>query len=88
MAKYKQQPNYDFKSQVLKTDICKRLKKIDRQTYLNSLEGIVEDEKLDNDYLDILFKFGGDYVKEARKINLSSHPKTRATQEILFYLLS
>lgn len=85
---YKSQPNYELKAQVLKTDICKRLKKIDRQTYLNSLEGIVQDEELDNDYLDLLFQYGGEYVKEGRKINLSSYRKTnRIRNRITKYLL-
>ena len=82
-------PNYELKAQVLKTDICNRLKKIDRQTYLNSKEGIVQDESLDNDYLDLLFQYGGDYVKEGRKINLAGARKTkRLRKKIERYLTS
>lgn len=74
-------PNYELKAQVLKSGICKELKKIDRQTYLNALDGIVEDEELDNKFIDLVFHYGGDYVKEARKINLSGYQKTKRLRE-------
>lgn len=69
--------DYKLKSKVLKTDICKQLKQIDYKTYDNAINGIVNDEKLDNEYLDVLFQYGHEYVKEARKINLASFQKTK-----------
>ena len=77
----KTQPNYELKAQVLKTDICKRLKKLDRQNYLNSIEGVIQDYDLDSEYIDLLFQYGEVYIKEGRKINLSSYKKTQRLRD-------
>lgn len=85
---YRSQPNYELKAQVLKTDICKRLKKLDRENFLNSSEGIIQDYELDNRYIDLLFEYGEEYIKEGRKINLSNYKRTqRLRKRISEYLL-
>lgn len=81
MAKYRSIPDYELKSQVLKTDICKQLKRLDRQNYINCINGIVQDYDLDDKYIDLLFQYGEKYIKEARKINKSSYDKTQRLRE-------
>jgi len=65
--------DYKYKSSILKTDLCKRVNAIDRQTYLNAINGIVRDEKLDNEYFYLLLENDYKDVKEARKINNASY---------------
>ena len=65
--------DYKYKSSILKTDLCKRVNAIDRQTYLNAINGIVKDEKLDNEYFYLLLENDYKDVKEARKINNASY---------------
>ena len=65
--------DYEYKSRILKTDLCKRVNAIDRQTYTNSINGVVRDEKLDNDYFNLLMEYAYKDVKEARKINKANY---------------
>ena len=69
--------DYKYKSSILKTDLCKRINAIDKQTYLNAINGIVRDEKLDNDYFNLLLENDYKDVQEARKINLASNYRTK-----------
>lgn len=81
MAKCKTSPNYELKARVLNTDVCKRLKKLDKLNYLNCINGIVQDYDLDSKYIDLLFQYGEEYIKEGRKINLASFQKTKRLRE-------
>ena len=62
------QINYKHKAQVLATDLCKRINKLDKQTYLNSLEGIIKDQKLDDEYFDLVMTYDYKDIEEAKKI--------------------
>lgn len=91
MAKFKGKtlPNYELKAHVLNTDVCKRLKYIDKEYYLNAVHGVVEDKDLDSKYIDLLFQYGETYINEGRKINKSSYNKTnRLRERITSYLES
>lgn len=64
--------DYKYKSQILKTDLCKRINAIDKKTYLNCLDGIVRDSQLDDMYFDLVLSTDFNDIKEARKINKAS----------------
>ena len=80
--------DYKYKSSILKTDLCKRVNAIDKQTYLNSINGVVRDEKLDNEYFYLLLENDYKDVKEARKINLASNYRTRRLVKRITSMLS
>ena len=81
--------DYLYKSNILKTDLCKRVGAIDRKTYLNSLEGIVRDNDLDDAYFDLCLNNDYKAIKEARKINASSYKRVkRLNKRIETYLRS
>lgn len=69
--------DYKYKSRILKTDLCKRINAIDKKTYLNNCEGIVQDNELDNAYFDLLLQYDYKDVEEARKINKASFYRVR-----------
>lgn len=82
-------PDYLYKSRILKTNLPKRIGAIDRTTYLNSLDGIVFDNALENEYTDLLFQYGFNDIKEARKINTASYKREkRLNKRIETYLSS
>lgn len=80
--------DYEKKSKVLKTDLCKRINRIDRLTYLNSIEGIVHDYDLDSEYFDLLLEYDYDDVKEARKINKASYQRVKRLKDRITYLIT
>ncbi len=61
--------DYVYKSTILKTDLCKRVNKLDKQRYLNSIDGIITDYDLDSQYFDLVLDYGSKAVEEASKIN-------------------
>lgn len=69
--------DYKYKSSILKTDLCKRINAIDKKTYLNGQDGIVQDYDLDNTYFDLLLQYGYKDIQEARKINKASFYRVR-----------
>ena len=80
--------DYVYKSKILKTDLCKKIGKIDAKTYLNSREGIVHDNELENQYFDLLLEHDFNDIKEARKINKASYNRyKRLKDRILNFLL-
>ena len=82
-------PDYLYKSRILKTDLCKRINAIDKKTYLNSLDGIVFDNALESEYTDLLFQYGFNDIKEARKINHARYKRVeRLNKRIETYLSS
>ena len=82
-------PNYELKAQVLESGICRDIKKIDRQYYLNCLNGIVEDSELNERYFDLLNTYDYGWILEAKKINKASFNKTnRLREKIKSYLES
>lgn len=81
--------DYVYKSKILKTDLCKKINRIDALTYKNSLEGIVRDTQLDNEYFDLLLEHDFKDIQEARKINHAFYSRSsRLKQRITAYLLS
>lgn len=75
------QVDYRHKAQVLKTDLCKRINKLDKQTYLNSIEGIIKDQKLDDEYFDLLMQYDYNDIKEARKINKATYQRIKRLKD-------
>lgn len=79
--------DYVRKSKVISSGLCKKIQRIDTLTYLNTLEGIVGDSELDNEYFDILLNNDYKDIEEARKVNLASFKRTqRLRQRIEEYL--
>ena len=69
--------DYKYKSSILKTDLCKRISAIDKKTYLNAQEGVIQDYELDNTYFDLLLQYGFKDITEARKINKASYSRVK-----------
>lgn len=82
--------DYVYKSKVLKTDLCKKINKIDTQTFLNSRDyGIINDPVLDSAYFDLLLSYDYKDIQEARKINKASYNRyKRLKDRIMSYLQS
>ena len=79
--------DYVKKSKLLKTDICKRINYIDKQTYLNSKEGIVQDYDLDSKYFDLLNEYDYKDIEEARKINKASYNRVKRLRDKISVML-
>lgn len=73
--------DYKYKSTILKTDLCKRVNAIDKQTYINAQEGIIKDQQLDDTYFDLLMSYNYNDIKEARKINKASYSRVKRLKE-------
>lgn len=73
--------DYKYKSTILKTDLCKRINAIDKKTYLNSLDGVIQDYDLDNKYFNLLNEYDYKDIQEARKINKASFYRIRRLKE-------
>lgn len=69
--------DYKYKSSILKTDLCKKINKIDKKTYLNNIEGIISDNALDLEYFDLLNSYDYKDIEEARKINKASYNRVK-----------
>lgn len=81
--------DYKLKAEILKTDLPKQLKVVDRNNYLLIQDGIVIDKDNDNNYIDLLFKYGHKWIREARKINTATFRRLeRLKERIKDYLLS
>lgn len=80
--------DYKYKSSILKTDLCKRINAIDKKTYLNSLEGVVNDYDLENTYFDLLLQYDYKDIKEARKINKASFYRVKRLQKRISDMLT
>lgn len=80
--------DYKYKSSILKTDLCKRINVIDKQTYLNYQDGIIIDYALEDTYFDLLNSYDYKDIKEARKINKASFYRVRRLTERINNMLS
>ena len=80
--------DYVYKSKILNTDLCKKIGKIDAKTYLNSLDGIVHDSELDNQYFDLLMQYKYDDIQEARKINKASYNRFKRLKDRILDFIS
>lgn len=73
--------DYKYKSTILKTDLCKRINKIDKQSYINSLDGVIYDNELDSSYFDLLMQYDYKDIQEARKINKANFYRVRRLRQ-------
>ena len=80
--------DYEYKSTILKTDLCKRISAIDKATYLNCIDGVVSDSDLDNKYFDLLLQYDFNDIQEARKINKASYGRVKRLKERITDMLS
>ena len=69
--------DYAFKSNVLKSGLCKQVNKLDKQRYKNAIEGIITDYDLDSRYFDLVLEYGSKAVEEAQKINHSTYERVK-----------
>lgn len=80
--------DYKYKSTILKTDLCKRINKIDKQTYINNQDGIIQDYALDNQYFDLLLQYDYKDIQEARKINKASFYRVKRLRDRVTNMLT
>lgn len=73
--------DYEHKSRVLKTGLCKRINYIDKRTYLNDINGIIKDNDLDNQYFNLLLEYDYKDICEARKINKATYQRLKRLKE-------
>lgn len=73
--------DYEYKSTILKTDLCRRVNAIDRKNYLNIQDGVIQDYDLDNKYFELLLEYDYNDLKEARKINKSTFYRVKRLKE-------
>ena len=86
--------DYAKRAHLLTTDICKRIKKLDfevnsytsEQCFLGNYEFDLPKE-LDDEYTDLLFTYGYDNIKEARRIIKSSDSRTYRLRKRIKQLL-
>ena len=83
--------DYKLKSAVMKVGLHNDLKKIDYESFVNARDfyenGVINKSQFDDLYTDLLFKYGGKWVKEARKINHASFKRVqRLKNRIADYL--
>ena len=80
--------DYKYKSTILKTDLCKHINRIDKQTYINNQEGVIQDYDLDNQYFDLLLQYDFKDIQEARKINKATYSRVKRLRERIKDMLS
>ena len=80
--------DYVYKSKILNTDLCKRIKKIDAITYLNDINGIVNDKQLEESYFDLTLEYDFKDIQEARKINKASYNRFKRLKDKIQHFLS
>ena len=80
--------DYKLKSEVLKTDCVRRVKRMDQANYNLCENGIVPSFDIDDEYINLCFEFGGKYIKEARKINTASYRRVERLKERITSYLS
>ena len=73
--------DYARKAKVIASGLHKKVSKIDKLTYLNSIDGIVSDKSLDDEYFDLCLEYDFKDIQEARKINLASYRRTSRLRE-------
>ena len=73
--------DYARKAKVIASGLHKKVSKIDKLTYLNSINGIVADKELDDEYFDLCQEYDYKDIEEARKINLASYRRTSRLRE-------
>lgn len=80
--------DYNFKSKVLKTDLCSRLKVIDRNDYIRAVDGLIVDKNNDEKYVDLFLQYGNKMIKEARRINDASYKRIQRLRDRISRYLS
>lgn len=69
--------DYGYKSRILKTDLCKRINAIDRNTHRDPLTlELVSSPKVEEDYFNLLMEYSYKDIQEARKINNSRYNRS------------
>jgi len=79
--------DYEYKSTILKTDLCKKINSLDRKAFLNLKDGIVLDYSIDSEIFDLLIDYGGKAVEEARKINKAYFYRSKRLKERIATML-
>lgn len=80
-------PNYQAKAKAIASKVDKKIGRIDRGNYLLANEGIVPSSDLEWDYIDLVFQYGYDLIKEGRRINQASYKRSeRLSNRIRLYL--
>lgn len=77
-------PDYINKSRLMQTDICKKLKTIDRRNYLETSQGIIEDVSFDCAFEEMMLLMEGfteEDIKEGRRINNASYQRSKRLKE-------
>lgn len=91
MKKRNRNIDYKLKSDVMKVNLHRDIKKVDYEDFclrcLKEDYGIIAKNKYEDDYTTLLFKYGSKWIKEARKINYASYKRiNRLRDRITTYL--
>ena len=78
-------PNYKFKAEVLRLNICAIVRQYD---FLNKDTDFIKYIDIERQYLEILTKYGKWYIKEARRINNASFKRVNRLRERIRSYLS
>lgn len=83
--------DYKLKADVMRVNLHKKMKKIDYEDYcvrcLKDDYGIIAKNKYEDEFTDLLFKYGRKWLKEAQKVNLASYKRiNRLKERISLYL--
>lgn len=79
--------NYQEKSRLLKTDLCKRINAIDKATYLNCKEGIVYDQDVEDKYFALTLDYSLEEIKEGRRINKATYTRRERLRSRILAML-
>lgn len=78
-------PDYKFKSEVMKLNICHTVAQYD---FLSKDTDFLKYIDIESDYTKILWQFGPHYIKEARKINRASFKRILRLRDRITYYFS
>lgn len=67
--------------------MCKRVNKLDKNDYLNALDGIVRDQKQEDIYFDLVNEYGLENIQEARKINKATYSRVKRLRNRISIML-
>lgn len=79
--------DYARKSRVMALGLHKKISKIDKLTYLDAINGVERNEKLDDEYFNLCMQYDYADIKEARKINTATYQRTKRLRSRIRHLL-
>lgn len=78
---------YRLKAQVLKTDLCKKIKYTDKAEYIKQVDGII-DRQAEELYFDLVNSYNKEYIEQAHKLNNASYKRIKRLKERITRFIS